>query len=26
MGLIVFSLRTGHIHADFDNAVARKVS
>jgi hypothetical protein len=26
MGLIVFSLRTGHIHADFDNAVARTVS
>jgi hypothetical protein len=26
MGLMVFSLRTGHIHADFDNAVARKVS
>lgn len=26
MGLIVLSLRTGHIHADFDNAVARAAS
>jgi hypothetical protein len=26
MGLIVLSLRSGHIHADFDNAVARKAS
>jgi hypothetical protein len=26
MGMMVFSLRTGHIHADFDNAVARTVS
>ncbi len=26
MGVIVLSLRTGHIHADFDNAVARRVS
>lgn len=26
MGMMVFSLRTGHIHADFDNAVARTAS
>jgi hypothetical protein len=26
MGMIVFSLRMGHIHADFDNAVARTAS